>query len=284
MGLEVDRDFDQNRFIYTCYASRHKDVRLVRWHLAADSRSISSPQVVVADIPLNPSGRHSGCRVKMDAGGILWIGTGDAAIGTHPQDPASLGGKILRVTRDGEAAPGNLGVPFNARIFSYGHRNVQGVALYEPGIDNRAGGGYGFSTEHGPQIDDEVNQLRPGNFGWNPVPLYNEQVPMTDLMAFPDAVEPVWSSGSPTLAPSGAALLRGTKWGVFENALAVTFLKAQQLRLQVFNPDGKLVRDDVFFEKEFGRLRAATLGIDGNLYVTTDNGSSKDKIIKITPN
>ena len=77
-----------------------------------------------------------------------------------PQDDASLGGKVLRIDRDGAAAPGNAG---GYRWFSKGHRNVQGIAF-------RSRDDLGVSAEHGPSIDDEVNLLLPGNFGWDPVP------------------------------------------------------------------------------------------------------------------
>jgi len=283
MGLEIDREFADNRYIYTCYASQSNDVRVVRWVLSDDESSLSSPTAIVRGIPLNDSGRHSGCRIKMDTANVLWVGTGDAAIGTHPQNPDSLAGKILRVNRDGTAASGNLSEPFDERIYSYGHRNTQGIALYEdPGAAGTVAGIQGFSVEHGPNTDDEVNPLVAGNFGWNPVPFYNEQVPMTDTDAFADAVESFWSSGSPTIAPSGATMLRGEQWGVYENGLAVATLKGLHLRIQTYDVDGKLTRDDVFFEGDFGRLRAASLGPDNNLYLSTSNGADKDRVIRIT--
>lgn len=279
MGVEVDREFETNRYIYTCYASQQKDVRLTRWQLSNDQRSLTNATPIVTDIPLNPSGRHSGCRVKMDAGNVLWIATGDAAIGTYPQDPESLGGKVLRVTRDGAAAEGNLGAPFDTRIFSYGHRNTQGLALYETPRGDSAG----FSVEHGSNVDDEVNQLVRGNFGWNPVPFYNEQVAMTDTEKYPDAVEASWRSGNPTIAPSGATFLEGEQWQAWNGALAIAVLKDRHLRLQKYDENGSLTQDTMLFEGEFGRLRSATQGRDGNLYLTTDNGNSRDQIIKVTP-
>lgn len=279
LGLAVDSEFADNRYIYTCYSSTHEDVRVVRWRLDKNNQNLSDKTPIVTGMPLNPSGRHSGCRVRMDAGNILWVGTGDAAIGTNPQDPNSLGGKILRVTRDGEPAEGNLQPPFDPRIFSYGHRNTQGLALYETPQGESAG----FSVEHGSSVDDEVNPLVPGNFGWNPVPFYNESVPMTDLEQYPDAIQAVWRSGNPTIAPSGATFITGDQWQAYEGMLAIAVLKGQHLRLQQYDDNGTLLEDKALLKDAFGRLRSVVQGPDGALYVTTDNGGGNDKIFTVRP-
>ncbi|MBA2630812.1 MAG: PQQ-dependent sugar dehydrogenase, partial [Thermoleophilaceae bacterium] len=157
-------------------------------------------------------------------------------------------------------------------------RNVQGLAF-------RASDGLAVNTEHGPGIDDEINRLSQGNFGWDPVGpggAYNEAVPMTDLNKFPSAVPSLWRSGSPTLAPSGATFLHGTKWDGWNGALAVTMLKGQQLLVLAFNGDGRMTGVAVALTDQ-GRLRSAVLGPDGNLYVTTDNGGTSDTILKVVP-
>lgn len=280
LGLEVDRNFAQNNYIYTCYASTKEDVRVVRWQLNEAQLTLSGKTPIVTGMPLNPSGRHSGCRIEMDKNGILWIGTGDAAIGTNPQDPESLGGKILRVDRNGEPAEGNLGEPFDPRVFSYGHRNTQGLALDDTAKENERAG---LSVEHGPDVDDEVNPLVQGNFGWNPVPFYNEDVPMTDLEQYPEAIEAFWRSGSPTIAPSGATFVRGEKWQSYDGMLAIAVLKDEHLRLQEYNDDGALLTDKVLFEGDFGRLRSVTLGPENTLYISTDNGNGEDIIFTVKP-
>ena len=188
LGLEVDPDFASNGYVYVCMASdagASTDVRLVRYELQTpNGGGLVQRTDIVTGMPYS-SGRHSGCRPRFGPDGYLWVGTGDAAIGTTPQDDDSLGGKVLRIDRNGNAAPGN---PDGRRWFSKGHRNIQGMAF-------RASDDLGVSAEHGPSTDDEVNLLVAGNFGWDPVPGYNESVPMTDLMAFPDAIEAIWSSG-----------------------------------------------------------------------------------------
>lgn len=276
MGLAVDPDFGQNRFIYTCFNSTQGDIRVARWVVNETEESLRDRTDIVTGMPSADSGRHSGCQLAFAPDGTLWIGTGDTADETQPQDTAKLGGKILRVTRDGVAAPGNPPASKDKRVYSYGHRNVQALAFY-PALRNDS---FGLSVEHGPDRDDEVNELKPGNFGWAPSEGYDESVPMTDTTRFPDATESVWSSGESTIAPSGAAFLQNSRWGQFESWLAVSVLKDQKLLLLNI-ADGSVSGEKTFFEGEYGRLRAATLGPDGALYVSTDNGEN-DAIIKIT--
>lgn len=281
MGLAVDPDFEQNRYIYVCFNSvSGGDVRVARWRLAEGLDRLEDRRDIVTGMPANTSGRHSGCRIGFGPDGYLWIGAGDSASdGAIPQDPQSLGGKILRVDRGGQAADeGNLGGGFDPRIYSYGHRNTQGLAF----LRSPVGGVPGVSVEHGPRTDDEVNQLKPGNFGWDPVPGYNESLPMTDRQKFPDAVQAVWSSGDPTQAPSGAAFVYGGKWRDWNGALAVAFLKDQRLKFLFFDDSWQLTDEKELFVQEFGRLRGATLGPDEALYITTSNGQD-DKIIRVSP-
>jgi glucose/arabinose dehydrogenase len=279
MGVAVDPAFEQNRYVFACFNSTQGDVRVARWRLSDDLSSLEDRQDIITGMPANTSGRHSGCRIKFGPDDMLWVTAGDAAMGTTPQDPASLGGKILRVTRDGDPAPeGNLGGDFDPRIFSYGHRNMQGLAF----LDEPRDGVPGVSVEHGPGLNDEVNLLEPGNFGWDPVPGYNESVPMTDKQKFPDAIDAVWDSGEPTTAPSGAAFVYGEKWGAWQGALAISILKDQRVKFLLFDDNWELTGEQDRFVEEYGRLRAATLGPDQNLYVSTTNGQN-DKILRITP-
>lgn len=280
-GLALDANFKENRYLYTCFNANTAsglDVRLVRWKLSSDNRQLTDRSDIVTGIPGNSSGRHSGCRVRAAKDGSLWVGTGDAARASNPQDPKNLGGKILHVTRDGMPESGNLPAPFDPRIFSYGHRNVQGLVLF----DEPKNGVFGYSIEHGSDVDDEVNLLKSGNFGWAPKVTYVEAgIPMTDLTRFPDAISAIWSSGAPTIAPSGATRLTGERWGTWNGAVAVAVLKGKQVRILRFDDNNALLEQKPILT-DFGRIRSATQGPDGNLYITTDNGSN-DKIIKIIP-
>ncbi|MCY3778139.1 MAG: PQQ-dependent sugar dehydrogenase, partial [Candidatus Aminicenantes bacterium] len=277
MGLVVDPDFASNRRFYTCQGHVGPEVQVIAWTMNAGytaATRVADP--LVGGMPAT-SGRHGGCRLRFGPEGYLWIATGDAALGRTPQDLSSLGGKVLRVDAStGDGAPAN---PFasSPRVYTYGHRNVQGLAL-------RPGTGRMWAVEHGPRVDDEINRLvAGGNYGWDPVPGYNESVPMTDRVKFPDAVEAQWSSGSPTLAVSGGIFLEGSQWGVWEGRLAVATLRDMRLRLFEFTPEGDFVGQVVVSEldRSYGRLRTPMMGPDGALYVTTSNGSGRDLILRV---
>ena len=276
MGIVVDPDFASNRRFYTCQGHVGPQVQVIAWTINADytaATRVADP--LVGGIPAT-SGRHGGCRLRFGPEGYLWIATGDAASGRVPQDLTSLGGKVLRVDPfTGAGAPTNPLAP--SRVYTYGHRNVQGLAL-RPGTSQM------WSVEHGPRRDDEINLLVAGrNYGWDPVPGYNETVPMTDLVKFPGAVEARWSSGSPTLAVSGGIFLEGKQWGVWEGRLAVATLRDSKLRLFEFTPNGDFVSQVVVpeFDGAFDRLRTPMMGPDGALYVTTSNGGGRDRILRI---
>ena len=274
MGLEVDPSFTDNGLIYICTTSSvgaQTDVRVVKLTMRTpDGGAMLRRDDIVTGLPYS-TGRHSGCRPRFGPDGFLWVGTGDAAIGTNPQDDESLGGKVLRIDRSGAAAPGN---PGGYRWYSKGHRNVQGIAFRSDGL--------GMSAEHGPNVDDEINLLVSGNFGWDPVPGYNESVPMTDLQKYPDAIEAVWSSGAPTLALSGATFVEGDAWGDWDGVLAVATLKAEHLHIYFVDGQGNVTGEERVIENE-GRLRSARQGPDGLLYITTDGGGNDGKVLRVTP-
>lgn len=275
LGLEVDPDFASNGYVYVCMGSNaggETDVRLVRFTLARpNGDEVLDRRDIVTGMPYT-TGRHSGCRPRFGPDGYLWVGTGDAASGVTPQEDESLGGKVLRVDREGAAAPDN---PGGYRWFSKGHRNVQGIAF-------RTADELGVSAEHGPSVDDEINLLVPGNFGWDPVPGYNESVPMTDLGKFPDAVEAIWSSGSPTLALSGAGFIEGSAWRDWDGALAVATLKAEHLHIYFVDSEGTITGDLRVIEDQ-GRLRSPRQGPDGLLYVTNDGRNDAGRVLRVMP-
>lgn len=284
MSIAVDPEFAQTRRIYMCmggYTKSGNDVRITRWSLNASATKATYQGVVLKGLP-SSSGRHGGCRLLILDDGSMLVGTGDAAIGTNPQDLTSLGGKTLRLDPvTGKPWPDN---PFsdaanrNQRyVHTFGHRNVQGLAV-------RADGTW-WSAEHGPDVDDEVNRLvSGGDYGWNPVPGYNEAVPMTDQDLPGDQIDAAWSSGDPTVATGGQAFVDGDGWGWYDGTLAVAALKASKLMFLRFDADGELVgvREPTEL-KAFGRLRSVTRLPGGALLVTTDNGAGEDAVLKVRP-
>ncbi|HEX5587649.1 MAG TPA: PQQ-dependent sugar dehydrogenase [Acidimicrobiia bacterium] len=284
LGLAVDPEFTTNHYVYACYDTT-TDVRLARFTVNSFAPgALQHNSDIVTGIPVNPSGRHSGCRPRFRPSSNppqLFIGTGDSATdGTIPQNLQSLGGKVLCVDRNGAACAGNPGIgdpAIDDRIFSWGHRNVQGIAFNPDGS--------GWSVEHGTDRDDEINVLIPADFGWNPVSgpastAYDESQPMTR----PGALGPSWASASPTTAPSGATVLWGPQWKGWHRAVAVAMLKKQEL--YIIYMDDFLGLSNLGLTVAIGdrgRLRSAVEGPDGNLYISTDNGSMNDQILKVVP-
>ena len=281
LGLVADPRASSNKYFYTCMAVAHsngkaKGVEVWKWRLTSDTAA-TKVKVLVSGIPLT-SGRHSGCRLRFRSAGMLYIATGDAVVGTNPQNLKSLGGKVLRVRSDGSIPKTN---PFysrggNARyVWSYGHRNIQGLAL-------RPGSSQLWIAEHGPSRDDEVNRiLRGRNYGWSPTPGYNESRPMTDKKRFPKAYSAKWRSGSSTVATSGATFLSGSKWQSWNGRLTVALLKGQGVKLFTVSRSGKITAQQTIL-KGYGRIRTVQQGPDGSLYFTTSNVTG-DAIYKVTP-
>jgi glucose/arabinose dehydrogenase len=292
MGLVVHPDFATSREFTTCQThtegGRPVDIRLVTWRLAPDGASATRVRNLLTGLPVAASGRHSGCRPTFAADGTLLVGTGDSANGALPQRLTSFGGKLLRLDlMTGQAPPDNpfasAADPGQRLVYTYGHRNIQGVAV-------RPGTGQIYTAEHGPTYNDEVNLIRPGaNYGWDPsrggtVGGYDEGVPMTDRERFPDAVEAVWQSGSTTQAVCAATFLSGAQWGTLDGALVLTALKGAKLLILTLDRAGAVTSVAVppEFDQAYGRLRAARLGPDGALYVTTTNGEN-DMLLRVTP-
>jgi aldose sugar dehydrogenase len=279
MGLTLDPGFAGNRRFYSCQGvvangrtSRPASIAVIAWTVAPDwSSATRVADPLIGGIPVNErSGRHGGCRLRFDEQGALLIGTGDNAVGTNPQDPRTWAGKVLLA----DAMTGEVAV------WTLGHRNVQGLAV-------RPGTGQVFSVEHGPDRDDEVNLLREGgNYGWDPDGdrSYDESVPMTDP-GIEGAIPAVWSSGDSTIAVSGATFLDGDEWGAYDGLLVIGVLKGQGVLALRLDDAGALQEQFRLPELEgaYGRIRSALQGVDGALYVTTDNGGNQDKVLKVTP-
>ena len=295
MGLVLHPDFEANRTFYTCQGEQGEGgssghVQLVQWTLDLDEPSVTKEAELVDSAPWQgQQGRHGGCRPRFGPDGHLWLTLGDAACGGYPQDLTALAGKVLRIEVDPVAATATAPAdnPFvgdataDDLIYTYGHRNPQGLAL-RPGTDEM------WAVEHGPGIDDEVNRLVPGgNYGWHPRGSgacgYDESVPMTDLVRFPDAVPAAWDTNGPTIATSGGTWLEGADWGGWEGAFVVANLAGRHLRVLFFTDSGVFVEDRV---PALGipanpRLRTPLMGPDDDLYVTTSDGSG-DRIVRIS--
>ena len=280
MGLAVDPAFATNRQIYTCLAfgsgSSVTDVRVMRFRLAEGLDGLTDATTILSGIPSGAGNRHLGCRLGVGPDGMLWITTGDAVLPDAPQDPTSRAGKVLRSTLSGDPAPGNPGGAWDPYVYTLGHRNPQGLGF-------RPSDGAAFVSEHGTGCDDEVNRLAAGaNFGWDPVLAgggYDENAPMTDP-ALAGASAAVWSSGCPTIAPSGATFVSGAEWGVWDDQFVMAVLKSR--RLTFVRMDGStLVGTDTTLTDR-GRLRAVAQAPDGRLWVAQDSNSASLLVVEPT--
>ena len=284
MSLAVDPLFDTTRRFWTCEGwqdSRGHDIRVSLWELSGNERRARLVKHVITGLPTT-SGRHGGCRLLLDASSdALYVGTGDAADPANPRNLRSLGGKVLRVHRTTGAAMADnpfadASNPRQRLVYTFGHRNVQGLAQHP--------GGRVVSVEHGPDRDDEINLLQQGgDYGWNPGPGYDESVPMTDQSLPGPQVDAIWSSGYPTIATSGAAWTSGSRWGAYDAALAVAALKGERLLFVRFDAGfAQIGASTPAATRGYGRLRSVTSLANGDLLVTTSNGAD-DRILRVSP-
>ena len=322
-GVAVDPDFAKNRFIYVYSASNMTAPgtnRVMRFVVNAENTKLSDRKDIVTDIAYKPvasdhpfggPGAHNGGRLRFSPGdGFLYVTTGDTHNGEVPQSPTKIGGKVLRIDREGKAAPNN-GAPqgFDARIYTYGHRNPQGIA-FRPGTNQAV------TAENGPWHSDEVTVLKAGgNAGWDPRPNVNGRkecpgnycgyspnqmgavapkervkfMPMTDLKAYPKAMKPAWNNDGLSQGLSSGAFLSGKQWKDWDGKMIVSLMGigihgtpvGNRLDLLDISKEGTSAkRTTISLPMPAGRFRSVVQGPDGNLYVATDEG----EIYKMTPN
>jgi len=290
-GVALDPAFATNRTLYVYMLSNlttsPRTNRVVRLVVNNGYTSAASRVDIITDIAFKDAGNavgsagaHSGGRIRFGPDGFLYVTTGDNHNPTLPQSPTRLGGKVLRVTTSGAAAPGNTPpAGFDARIFTYGHRNVQGITF-------RPGTGQPFTSEHGPNHSDEVTPLVNGrNGGWDPKdrPALScpdsycgyagnpSTMPMTDVARFPTAMLPSWSNNGASQGMGPAEFLVGSQWRGWNGRLAVGFMGGSRLSILELDAAGNAT-SVVNAALPSARYRALTLGPDGNLYVATDAG------------
>jgi glucose/arabinose dehydrogenase len=235
LGIAVSPDYATDQWVYIYYTTTD-DNRIARLRLDDPGRVLP----IFAGIPR--ANRHNGGRIAFGPDGMLYVGTGDALEGSAAQDRSSLAGKILRLTPDGAPAPGN---PFGPTpVYSYGHRNVQGLAWDASGAM--------FASEFGQNIYDELNRIEPGgNYGWP------EAEGMSGNEQF---VDPIATWAVEDASPSGIAIdATGQVW--------MACLRGQ--RLYRIATDGSDAR--ALLRGQHGRLRDVASAPDGSLWVLTSN-------------
>ena len=301
MGLALHPEFAKNHFVYIAHGhmppgedKAARDIRVVRY--TESGNTLSDPKVIVSGMPAGSN--HAGCRVRFGPDGKLYITTGEKFQGALAQDLSSLGGKVLRVNDDGTIPADN---PFNTaegkekgwrpEVWSYGHRNPQGLVWNDQGVM--------VVAEHGPSGEagreasdmggDEINIVEKGkNYGWNVI--HHDQT--KDGM-----VSPI-RQYTPALAPTSIAYYNGDKFPAWKGTYffaALGGLRGPEAEPGLFHieiKDGKVVKEERFMA-DVGRVRFVTTGPDGCLYVTTSNRDGRlfgkkptaedDKIFRLVP-
>ena len=276
LDIVLDPNFTQNRMLYWTFSENTKQGTLTavaKGRLANNEKSVEKVKVIYRATPAYDGDKHYGGRILFDKTGNIIFSTGERSDPeTRPQAQSlnSALGKIIRLTKEGEAAPGNPFVnDFKAwpEIYSYGHRNVQGLALHPVTGDL-------WENEFGPRGGDEVNRIVPGkNYGW-PVITYGIEYDgdtLGDGKTQAEGMEQPIYYWDPVVSPSGMTFYSKGNIAEWENNLFIGGLSGMHIiRLVIEN--NKVIGEERILSDEKERFRDVTQGSDGSLYAITDSG------------
>ena len=231
----------RDNFLYA-YFTAGTENRIERYPLTGEGAAtrIGDAQTLLSGIPSGSN--HNGGRIAFGPDGMLYASSGDAGTTSRSQNLASLGGKILRMTADGRVPADN---PFaNSYVYSYGHRNVQGLAW--------AADGKMYASEFGQDTWDELNLIRAGgNYGW---PVVEGKAGNVNF------IDPLQQWATAEASPSGIAVSGGN--------IYIANLRGERLRKVPLSATGTASE---FYVKEYGRLRDVVAAPDGRLTILTNN-------------
>ena len=267
LGLELDPDYENNHFLYLYQTyldiPTHQN-KVVRY--TVNNNQLTDELVLIDKIP--GALWHDGGRIKFGPDEMLYITTGDATNANLSQDTASLAGKILRINSDGTVPSDN---PFNSPVFSYGHRNPQGLAWNENGIL--------VSSEHGPSGErgyahDEINVIERGkNYGWPIIVGDSNDIVYTN---------PILHSGDITWAPSGLLYYYSDRIPEWKGKFLVATLRGEHVMVLDLDLENGVVNSaEKIFQGDYGRIRNLVQSPDGDVFMLTSNNDN-DKILQIS--
>ncbi|MGN6458666.1 MAG: PQQ-dependent sugar dehydrogenase [Achromobacter mucicolens] len=283
LDVALSPDFATDRYVYLAYAESDGDksgTAVGRGRLADDASGLEGFKVLFRQEPKLSSGQHFGSRLVFDGKGYLYIALGENNQRPTAQDLDKLQGKVVRLKTDGSVPADNpfVGKPgARPEIWSYGHRNPQGMAL-NPWT------GELWENEHGPRGGDEINVVKPGkNYGW-PLATYGINysgfaIPEAKGETLPGMEPPIhWWPKSPAI--SGMAFYDADRFPVWRNSLFIGALGNQNLiRLTV---DGnRVVEKERLLVDRKRRIRDVRQGPDGYVYVLTD--ASPGELLRVAP-
>jgi glucose/arabinose dehydrogenase len=276
LGICLDPSFEQNRMVYWAFSepsSQGNLTAVAKGKLSADEKSMEGVTVIYRATPAHKSTLHYGGRVLFSKEGHLFVSTGERSVlETRPkaQDLNAGLGKVIRITTDGKPVSGN---PFEGKsdarpeIYSYGHRNVQGIAFHPETGDL-------WETEFGPRGGDELNRVEPGkNYGW-PVITYGIEYSgkaIGDSIQQKAGMEQPVYYWDPVISPSGITFYDGDQIPEWKNNLFISSLSGMHI-CRIVIEDNKVVGEERLLADQEQRFRDITQGKDGALYAVTDQG------------
>ena len=276
LGIRVDPDFGTNRMIYWVFSEKRADGNLTavaKGKLSSDEKKIEGATVIYRATPAYAGNLHYGGRILFDKNANLIISTGersDTVTRPQAQQLNSSLGKVIRITKDGKPVAGN---PFEGKtgakpeLYSYGHRNVQGLAFHPVSGDL-------WEVEFGPRGGDELNRIEPGkNYGW-PTITYGIEYSgkkVGDSIQVKEGMEQPVYYWDPVMSPSGITFYSSDSIPEWKNNLFIGGLSSMHIaRLIIEN--NKVVGEERLLANEGQRFRDVTEGKDGALYAVTDQG------------
>ncbi|MDV7338268.1 PQQ-dependent sugar dehydrogenase [Terasakiella sp. A23] len=279
LDVAVDPEFASNQFIYFSFAGQGAGgagTEVARAQLVDDH--LENPEIIFAVSPKTTGSAHYGSRLRFHEDGTLFITVGDRySRMKQAQNPANHIGSIMRIHPDGTVPADNPFVnkpEYKPEIYSYGHRNPQGLAI-RPSDQSI------WAHEHGPRGGDEVNKLKPGaNYGWPAITYgidYSGAI-ISDKTHAPGMEQPIvyWD---PSIAPSGMEFYTGDKFPNWKGNLFVGALAKRHLRRLTMKGD-QVIEQEVLLNR-MARIRDVRTGPDGYLYILTDK--SNGQLLKLTP-
>lgn len=279
LDVALHPKFAKNKLIYISYAAGNRSkagTQVLRAKLTG--RKLEHVEVIFTSLPKTPGSAHYGSRLAFADDGTLFITIGDRYDRLHDaQNPANHLGAVIRINDDGTVPKDNPFIGkagFRPEIYSYGHRNPQGMAL-------RPSDRSIWLHEHGPRGGDELNKLKPGaNFGWPAITYgidYSGAI-ISDKTHAPGMEQPVihWT---PSIAPSGMAFYEGDKFPAWKGSLFIGALAKRHLRRLTMKGD-KVLGEELLLEG-MARFRDVRQSLDGHLYVLTDK--SDGQLLRLDP-
>ncbi|UOQ98314.1 PQQ-dependent sugar dehydrogenase [Hymenobacter sp. 5317J-9] len=263
LGMALHPQFSTSPYVYVVYnytdAGGLKE-KVVRYTYSATANTLTAPLVLLGGI--TAFNTHSGSRLLILPDLTLLVTTGDASQASLAQNPASLNGKILRMNLDG-TVPADNPTP-NSLVYTLGHRNPQGLV--------RLPNGNLYSSEHGPNNDDEINKIEAGrNYGWPDVEGYCDLTAERTFCAANNVREPLYT-WTPTIAPGGLAYYDHPAIPGWRGSLLLAVLKGQRLLQLPLDAAGAAITGPTdYLAGQFGRLRAICVSPAGKVYVGTSN-------------